>query len=58
MISLLCFLLLLVLTEEVHIGQALETVFDHISLRSLYFTFDPGLAVNVNVIFTLRKPQV
>ena len=24
----------------------------------MYFTFDPGLTVNVNVIFTMREPSV
>ena len=27
-------------------------------LPSLYFTFDPGLTVTVNFIFTLREPSV
>ena len=27
-------------------------------LPSLYFTFDPGLTVTVNFIFTLREPNV
>ena len=36
--------------------QSMQLV--NLYLPSLYFTFDPGLTVTVNFVFTLREPNV